>query len=395
MTRVMGKSAGKMSALRGAIALAIGCAASGLTAQSVPDFSIPAPRPAPNPRAQGPIDAENPVVRPSEPAPAPSPSASPRPSPSPSPIPSSVPAPVPQPRPDAAVRASAPATAAPRAAPLPAGSDQAPATAPTIEPPAPIPLPSSTPNGSFDPPAPLPTEQATAAPLWPWLLGLAAGLAALAAWLLRRRRIAQPQVYEFEAPIVPAPPLLRESVPPPPLPLPPPLPTIAPVLAAAPQGLAIALEAKRMSASLMATTLSYALTVTNHSPETLSALAIEGDMIAAHASLPPERQIASAAQQLELRHALVTLAPGESAQFNGDFRLPLNALNPIRAGDAAYFVPLARLRVAASDPAGRPVVQVQTFVVGELGVADGAGLRPFRLDLGPRTYSRVSQRAVS
>ena len=300
-----------------------------------------------------------------------------------------MPAPVPQPRPDAAVRVPAPATAAPRAAPLPTVSGQAPATAPTIEPPAPIPLPSTAPTGSFDPPAPLPTEQATAAPLWPWLLGLAAGLAALAAWLLRRRRIAQPQVYEFEAPIVPAPPPLRESVPPPPL------PTVAPVLAAAPQGLAITLEAKRMSASLMATTLSYALTVTNHSPETLSALAIEGDMIAAHASLPPERQIASAAQQLELRHALVTLAPGESAQFNGDFRLPLNALNPIRAGDAAYFVPLARLRVAASDPAGRPVVQVQTFVVGELGVADGAGLRPFRLDLGPRTYSRVSQRAVS
>ena len=150
-----------------------------------------------------------------------------------------------------------------------------------------------------------------------------------------------------------------------------------------------------MSASLMATTLSYALTLTNHSREMLSALAVEGDMIAAHASLPPDQQIASGAQRLELRHALVTLGPGESAQFTGDFRLPLNALNPIRAGDAAYFVPLARLRVEASTPAGAPLVQVRTFVVGEIGEDPAAGLRPFRLDLGPRTYSRIGQRAVN
>ena len=168
-----------------------------------------------------------------------------------------------------------------------------------------------------------------------------------------------------------------------------------PQLAAALPGLGIALEARRMSASLMATTLSYTLTLTNNSPDTLSALAVEGDMIAAHASLPPEQQIASGGQRLELRHALVTLAPGESAQFSGDFRLPLSALNPIRAGDAAYFVPLARLRVEASTTGGQPLVQVQTYVVGETGDAPGAGLRPFRLDLGPRTYSRIGQRAVN
>ena len=75
--------------------------------------------------------------------------------------------------------------------------------------------------------------------------------------------------------------------------------------------------------------------------------------------------------------------------------MPLNALNPIRAGDAAYFVPLARLRVEASTPAGAPLVQAQTYVVGETGEEPGAALRPFRLDLGPRTYSRISQRAVN
>ena len=56
---------------------------------------------------------------------------------------------------------------------------------------------------------------------------------------------------------------------------------------------------------------------------------------------------------------------------------------------------LARLRVEASTAAGTSLVQVQTWVVGELPEAPGAALRPFRLDLGPRTYSRLGQRAVN
>lgn len=145
----------------------------------------------------------------------------------------------------------------------------------------------------------------------------------------------------------------------------------------------------------MATTLSYVVTLTNTGTEPLSALAVEGDMVSAHASLPPEQQIAGDDQRLELRHALVALAPGESAEFAGDFRLPLTAVTPIRAGEAAYFVPLARLRVEASTAAGQSLVQVQTYVVGEMPEAQGAALRPFRLDLGPRTYSRIGQRAVN
>ena len=47
--------------------------------------------------------------------------------------------------------------------------------------------------------------------------------------------------------------------------------------------------------------------------------------------LPPEQQIASAAQRLELRHAHVALAPGESAEFTGDIRLPLAAITPIKS----------------------------------------------------------------
>ena len=385
---------GKAKAATGAAALALllvpGAVAA--QAQSVPDFSIPTSRPTSNPRAQGPVDADAPIIR--APAPRPSPSPSPVPVASPTTAPSAAAGPSPAVRTTAAPRnaAAAPrstAGAAPAAGAAPSPSTSAPAITP-------FPLPSSSAV-----PGPVPTidtfgpvaEEPSGASIWPWIAGAAGLLAALfaALWWRSRRSAKVPQL-EFIAPVVRSP--TPQPATPSPTPLPEPQLSAAPAAAVQP-GLGLALEARRMSASLMATTLSYTLTLTNNSPDTLSALAIEGDMIAAHASLPPEQQIASSSERLELRHALVTLAPGESAEFKGDFRLPLAALNPIRAGDAAFFVPLARLRVEASTAAGKPLVLVQTYVVGETGDVPGAGLRPFRLDLGPRTYSKIGQRAVN
>ena len=392
---------GSVRAVTGAIALAAALMPGAAAAQSLPDFSIPGARPTSNPRSQGPVDADNPIVRAPVVRPAPTPAPIPVPVASPTPVPRA-PATTVSARPDGARTGSTtgPRTtlSPPRTVATPAPSASAsPAPGPaTTAPVTPFPLPgSSAPPplaapGSVLQPAP---AEAAPAPYWPWLAGAAAVVAALLTALWRRRRQSRTAPLEFVAPVVPAP-----AAPPPAAPAPAPVapaPLPVPQLAAAPQGLGISLEVRRMNASLIATTLSYALTLTNHSRETLSALAVEGDMIAAHASLPPEQQIASDGQRLELRHALVTLAAGESAQFTGDFRLPLTAINPIRAGDAALFVPLARLRVEASTPAGKPLVQVQTYVVGETGDVPGAGLRPFRLDLGPRTYSRIGQRAVN
>ncbi len=387
---------GKAKAVTGAAALALLLVPGALAAQTqgVPDFSIPSSRPTSNPRAQGPVDADAPIIR--TPAPRPSPVPSPVPVASPTTAPSAAAGPAPAVRTSAAPRNAAPAPritsgAAPIANAAPSPSTSAPAITP-------FPLPSSTAV-----PGPVPTidtagsaaEAPSGSSIWPWIVGAAGLLAALfAALWWRSHRSATVPLLEFIPPVVRAPAAAPEPAATAPKPLTEPQLSAAPT-AAAQSGLGIVLEARRMSASLMATTLSYTLTLTNNSPDTLSALAIEGDMIAAHASLPPEQQIASSNERLELRHALVTLAPGESAEFTGDFRLPLASLNPIRAGDAAFFVPLARLRVEASTPAGEPLVKVQTWVVGETADTPGAGLRPFRLDLGPRTYSKVSQRAVN
>jgi hypothetical protein len=325
---------------------------------------------------------------------------------------------------DAAPAATTATTAAPRQPtarqpaarrPAPAASAAAaadPLALPGAATPAPIPTP--TPTGAFPtaiptltpaPAASATTPATAAAPASDWsalvvgaLLGALALLALVGGLIWRRRKSDAAPSVDFEPPLAaaarpepqPAPAQVPDSAPAQPAPVAAPEPVPAPP----PEGLHITLEARRLDASLVATTLVYQLRLTNHGEVPLSALAIEGDMIAAHSSLPVEQQIANTEQRLELRHALVALAPGESAEFKGELRLPLAAITPIRAGNAAYFVPLVRLRVEAAQGADETLVIAQTFVIGELPQQPGGALRPFRLDLGPRTFGKVSQRAV-
>jgi len=416
----MKRSGGRLAGTAGALALALAIMPGAAPAQSTSDLRLPgATVPPPNPRAAGPVDPDNPVVRSSQPA-----RATPAPTPTPTPTPAAT-APASQPRVAATPASRAPAAARPSASPtsrattpaalpsqaaptaMPGTSvlpDFTPAQSPSPSLPAPVPLPSASALVSEDSDGVLPDW-------WPIAAGSAAALLSLTGAALlwrRRRRRAHPEVVAFEAPepVNAAPQPAADAKPQPTaarIPEPdfsasqaasPPSPA-APAVAGSDESLSITLEANRLVASLMATTLNYRLTVTNRSREPLSALAIEGDMVSAHASLPPEQQIAASENRLELRHALVELAPGESAEFTGDMRLPLTMITPIRAGDAAFFVPLARLRIEAASPARGNFVQVQTFVIGENGEGAGAGLRPFRLDLGPRTYARIGQRAVN
>jgi len=379
--------------IAGAVALALALVPLPLAAQSANDWRLPGATvtPAP-PGSQGPVDRDNPVVTTT--APRPSQSAAPTPVATPSPAaptPAATRSAAPRPAPTVARPTASPQTTVPDTSALP------PATAlPTLTPAATAPAP------VVVPPAPSPqTVEPESGWYWPWIAGAAALLALIFAglWWRKRQEAAVP-VVAFERPVVqprqPKPQPQPQPAPEPaakPQPAPRPAPAPAPVVAAE-TGLGIALEARRMNASLMATSLNYVLKLTNHGSEPLSALAVEGDMISAHASLPPEAQIANDNQRMEPRHNLVTLAPGESAEFSGVFMLPLTAVTPIRSGEAAFFVPLARLRVQASTPSGGSLVQAQTWVVGELPEDAASALKPFRLDLGPRTYSRVGQRAV-
>ena len=150
-----------------------------------------------------------------------------------------------------------------------------------------------------------------------------------------------------------------------------------------------------MSATLLNAVLSYELIVCNRGSETIGPVTVGGDMIGAHATLPDRAQLEMSGSAIVPLHRLASLAPGESITLSGEFKLPLAAITPIRSGNAALFVPLARFRVEAARPGAPPLAVNSAFVIGEDQERPGAALRPFRLDLGPRLYSRLGQRELA
>lgn len=160
------------------------------------------------------------------------------------------------------------------------------------------------------------------------------------------------------------------------------------------EALGVTLQARRLSATLLNTALTYELVVTNLGEVVVGPIAVTCDMIGAHASLPDHIQLENSGQA-DPSHRIPHLGPGESASMSGELRLPLTAITPIRHGAAALFVPLARFRILTWREGRPPIATNRTFVIGETPPTPDAGLKPFRLDLGPRMYSSISQREVT
>lgn len=388
MTRNLGTPA-VLGALACALALFVGAPAA---AQSAQDFQLPPGTASPAPDVQGPVDPE---------APLPQPRATAAPTPVPAPTQAEPPPAVPA-SPAARTPAAGTPTETSRAQQPGAATPQAQTQPP--QPSAPgfrLDGPSTAPPTEFAPataeaPPPPPAERALGpSPGLPWLwIGLAALAVALAGFALaarsRRRRIKTVQgkpaalqaVPEPDAEVPPSPPAELPRVPPPPA-----------RPAAGPVPLSVSLQATRLSATLLNATLQYRLTLINRGDVPLADVAVAADMIGAHAALG-EAQLASNDTELIPRHTLPALAPGETAELSGEIRLPLAAIMPIRKGRAQLFVPLVRLRATAQRAGGGQVETGTTFVVGEPPAQPGGGLRPIRLDLGPRIYSRLDQREV-
>lgn len=234
--------------------------------------------------------------------------------------------------------------------------------------------------------------------LWLVVTGvlLAAAASGFAWWRGQQAPRALPAPSAF-APVTPAPapPVLREPVGAPttdaesdPFAAPEPAP------AEIPPALAFDLEATRMSATLVNATLAYRLVITNTGAAPLAGIEIGGDMISAHASRPSREQLDNDGVALPPLHGIAGLAPGEAVVLGGELRLPLNAILSIRRGDAHLFVPLARFSAQAYDAVGQQITLHRAFLVGQSGSKSADKLQPFRLDLGPRLYSELGQRAV-
>ncbi|RKF21244.1 hypothetical protein D6851_10095 [Altericroceibacterium spongiae] len=389
---------------------------------SITGFQLP-PSSDETPEVQGPVVEDEPApttprnapAREPEPAPEPQEDSSPRPAVTPQPkqtpratqIPTpevQVPAPVPQtqaqpPRstPSPTQQSSEPATTAEsNAASAP---EQAPTTTEhegTVEPAAPE-------TAAAPAPEPAVNKEPGETAFWPWLIGflvLVVGAAGGFVWWKRHSALRKPK--RIEPPIVSP---VAKPAPSQPIrqPEPPPVP-VEPASSseeiekednteASQQGpLRIALDVRELSLTLLNATLSYRLMLSNNGEGPLRDLALSGDLIAAHASLTREEQLASELHTMEELERIDYLAPGSNYVFNGEFRLPFGHIRPIRQGNASLFVPLARFRVSAE---GLPKTLIQTSLVGLRPARSGGGLQPFRLDQGPRVYTELSQRAFA
>ena len=218
--------------------------------------------------------------------------------------------------------------------------------------------------------------------MWPLVLGGLLALGALGfaawAWARKRRGSGADAVPEIERPhVVPHPPLA-----PAPARAPLPVPTMG-------EPLEVSLEPLRLSLTLMNAALAWRLEVANRGSAPLTGLTIGADMISAHASMSRQEQLAGPGSAALTVQRIERLEPGESRTVEGEFRLPFGQIVPIRQGNAALLLPLARFRVETEG--ARPVVR--TFAVGQPG--NGSGLQPFRLDQGPRVYPKLAQRAFA
>jgi hypothetical protein len=266
--------------------------------------------------------------------------------------------------------------------------------------------------------------------------GLLSGLGWVLAWVRRRRKAEadvaaeeaatavvpqapEPVASRWTEPPDPAPdpepvsppPSVPPAPPAPPVPAPPPAAVPAAPAAASPFTPAaipgqraasaaatapLALEAvpERLTISLVMATLRYRLRITNRGETALGEVVVRGGMIAAHSSLPEREQLGGEGTALAECHHFVGLAPGEGAELSGELRVPLAELAPIRVGNAALFVPLVRFRASGLAVSGAVVEEGCVLAVGEPPATPGAGIRPFRLDLGPRLYNEIASRRL-
>ncbi|MFT4056678.1 MAG: hypothetical protein QM681_19395 [Novosphingobium sp.] len=366
-------------------------------------WSLPEPTATPSSRAQGPVDAQNPMLPQRNATPEPVPTIAP---PPPQVQPSAQPTRIQPPR-----AQPSQSSATPRPAPTPTASSSAPeprasatpepqstpsASAPVVPEPTPTSVPSAvetptaTPTAAVPPVAPAPQD---GLPVWAWAIPAVLAVLGALAFLLRRKRPAEEaedwsEVQHVVEPVappapkpapVPQPEFASSLVPPRPAPT---LPA-----AAVPDALEIAFEPVGLRLSLVFATLQYRVTLTAGTD--LPAGHLLGDMIGAHGSLTSEQQLAPPLETLTPLKPMPALAAGESVTLTGEVQLPLSAIRPLQRANASFFVPLLRLGVVFAENVG-PVRRVFT-----LGISGGPALAPLRLDTGPMEHRDLGAREVA
>jgi hypothetical protein len=176
------------------------------------------------------------------------------------------------------------------------------------------------------------------------------------------------------------------------IPVKPPPPAPLPQDSTPPQSnnLQIEFAPEKVSATLINAVLSYSVTLTNNSPESLSNIKLNGAMVQADS----EAATNDSGQRDEELHRIASLGTGESIRLTGEMRLPLNAIKPISFGTQALFVPLARFTAQYSDGEHFTHYQASCFIIGIEHQPMRVKMAPFRLDLGLRELGPIGQRPL-
>ncbi|RJF90721.1 hypothetical protein D3876_10970 [Sphingomonas cavernae] len=154
-------------------------------------------------------------------------------------------------------------------------------------------------------------------------------------------------------------------------------------------------EPKSLSMALVNARLSYRLSLTNVTDAPVGPVSIACDIISAHASLSPGEQLLFGGEMVEPQHHFDSLVPGDTVSLTSELLIPIAAILPVRSGDARLFVPLARFHITVRDAERAPLISTRVFVVGEKPDQLWERLKPIRIDLGPRTFSRIGQREIT
>lgn len=148
--------------------------------------------------------------------------------------------------------------------------------------------------------------------------------------------------------------------------------------------------ANGVSSTLLNAVLNYVVTLTNISGQDLHDIRLSGDMTQADA----ESAKNNTTRVDNLLHKTESLPSGETVTLTGDIRLPLNAIRPITFKSQALFIPLTRFGVDYADDKGSAHQQTSSFIIGREYEPPRPKMAPFRLDLGPRSFSPIGQRPL-
>ncbi len=386
--------------LTGAALLLLPCAAA--VAQTSVDEPLPNPQSRPSVESyslppgttpdgnvlQGPADAEIPLVRPSVVAPRTAPDKAPAESTTPAVEPGITDngnrngqgqQPVEQapPRPQVTRDISPPTPEPPIEESTPA-SDQPPVS---TDAPASIIAPDSPPSESLpeSPPEPAAAKQASQ-----WYLLLLAGLLFIllgALFFWRARRATAGQSTSTAADRVETSPTDDSAQRVKPL----------PAVFSPPPAIAIGFRPHAANATLFNAVLGFELTLSNHGGEALTGIRVSGSMDQAGEQTTGDPALPDDSAFGEI----AALEPGETETIVAEFRIPLASIRPIAFRSQALFIPQVQFSIEYTDDSGFRHFQTVAYLVGQEHQPPRQKMAPFRLDMGPRSFTPLGHRLLA